>query len=217
LASVARVESGFQPFAINDNTTGTKGVPATRDIAVKVASKLIEAGHSVDLGIMQINSRNLAALGLTVATALDPCKSVAAAAIILTGDYAGGETHDEQQSALRIALSKYNTGDAQRGFANGYVHHVELAARGVVPALDVSAPAATIEGQKRPAATSAAPVDPNAPPSWDVWSSFDYAATHHQDTRAPAPPTPEAESAVLTDAGRGPSAAVMVSGPAVER
>jgi type IV secretion system protein VirB1 len=217
LASVARIESQLQPFAINDNTTGTRGVPTTRDVAVQIASKLVEAGHSVDLGIMQINSRNFAALGLTVATAFDPCKSVAAAAIILAGNYTGGKTHDEQQSALRIALSKYNTGDAQRGFTNGYVHHVELAARGVVPALDVSAPAAAIDGQKRPAATAAAPVDPDAPPSWDVWSSFDYAATHHQDARPLAPPTPDARSAVLTDAGRGPSAAVMVSGPAVER
>jgi type IV secretion system protein VirB1 len=218
LASVAQTESGFQALAINDNTTGTRGVPATRDIAVEIASKLIEASHSVDLGIMQINSRNFAALGLTVATAFDPCKSVAAAAVILAGDYIGGETHDEQQSALRIALSKYNTGDAQRGFANGYVRHVESAARSVVPALDVNAPAAATEGQTLPAAAvPAAPVDPNAPPSWDVWSSFDYAATHHQDTRAPAPPIPEAKSTALTDAGRGPAAAVTVFGPAVER
>jgi type IV secretion system protein VirB1 len=217
LASIARIESDLQPFAINDNTTGTKGAPATRDIAVQIASKLVEAGHSVDLGIMQINSRNFAALGLTVATAFDPCKSVAAGAVILAGDYAGGETHDKQQSALRIALSKYNTGDAQRGFANGYVHHVELAARGVVPALDVSAPGAAIDAQKRPTAAAAAPIDPNAPPSWDVWSSFDYAAMHKQDTQPSAPPSPDASPAVPTDAERGPSAAVMVSGPAVER
>jgi type IV secretion system protein VirB1 len=217
LASVARTESAFQPFAVNDNTTGTRGVPATRDIAVQIASKLIEAGHSVDLGIMQINSGNFASLGLTVATAFDPCKSIGAAAIILTGDYTGGETHSEQQSALRIALSKYNTGDAERGFANGYVHRVELAAREVVPALDVNAPAATIAGQKRPAAAVDGPVDPNAPPSWDVWSSFDYAAKHHQGNRAQALPTAEPGSAVPTDAGTGPAATVMVSGPAIER
>jgi type IV secretion system protein VirB1 len=217
LASVARVESGFQPLAINDNTTGTKGTPATRDLAVQIATKLVAAGHSVDLGIMQINSGNFATLGLTAASAFDPCRSVTAASVILADEYTGGGTHDEQQSALRIALSRYNTGDAQRGFANGYVHHVELAARDVVPALDVGGTAATIDEQKRPTAASAAPADPNAPPSWDVWSSFDYAATHHQDTQAQAPPTSGPGSAVLTDAGRGPAAAVIVSGPAVER
>jgi len=217
LASVARTESGFQPLSINDNTTGTSGVPTTRDIAIQIASKLIEAGHSVDIGIMQINSGNFARLGLTLEAALDPCKSVAAAAAVLADDYAGGETHDEQQSALRVALSKYNTGDAQRGFANGYVHQVELAARRVVPALDVDGAPAAIDRQKLHPTVPAAAADPNAPPSWDVWSSFDYAAAHHQDTLAPAPPTPESGSGVLADAESGPPATVTVSGPAVER
>jgi type IV secretion system protein VirB1 len=217
LASIARTESGFQPLSVNDNTTETSGVPATRDIAIQIASKLIEAGHSVDVGIMQINSGNFARLGLTLEAAFDPCKSVAAAAAVLAGGYAGGETHEQQQSALRVALSKYNTGDAQHGFANGYVHQVELAARRVVPALDAGGASAAIDRQKLPAAASAAPVDPNAPPSWDVWSSFDYAATHHQGTPASAPPTPESGSGVLADAGNGPPATVTVSGPAEER
>jgi hypothetical protein len=52
LASIARTESGFQPLTINDNTTRTSGVPATGDIAIQIASKLLEAGHSVDIGIM---------------------------------------------------------------------------------------------------------------------------------------------------------------------
>ena len=217
LASVARVESGFQPLAINDNTTGTRGVPATRDLAIEIASKLIAAGHSVDLGIMQINSGNFARLGLTVASAFDPCRSVAAASVILAGDYTGGETHDAQQSALRIALSKYNTGDAQRGFADGYVHRVELAAQRIVPALDVGGVPAAIDDQKLPSAASATPVDAYAPPSWDVWSSFDYVATQQQGTQAPASPAPGSDAAVLTDAGSGPAASVIVSGPAVER
>jgi type IV secretion system protein VirB1 len=211
LASIARTESGFQPLTISDNTTGTGGVFATRDSAIQIASKLLEAGHSVDIGIMQINSANFAKLGLTLEAAFDPCTSVAAAAVILAGDYADGETHASQQAALRVAISKYNTGDARRGFANGYVHKVELAARRVVPALDVGAPPAAIDSQPHPAAAPSAPVDPNAPPPWDVWSSYDYTATHHQDIQAPAAPTLEA------DAGSGPAAAVTVSGPAIER
>jgi len=217
LASIARTESAFEPLSINDNTTGTSGAPATRDIAVQIASKLLEAGHSVDIGIMQINSANFARLGLTLEAAFDPCKSVAAGAAVLAGGYAGGATHEGQQAALRVAISKYNTGDAQRGFANGYVHKVELAAGHIVPALDVGAGPATMDSQSLPAAAPAAPADPNAPPSWDVWSSFDYVATHHQDTPAPVPSSPGPGSAVLADAGRGPTAAVIVSGPAVER
>lgn len=217
LVSIARTESAFEPLSINDNTTGANGAPATRDIAMQIASKLIEAGHSVDIGIMQINSANFARLGLTLEAAFDPCKSVAAGAAVLAGGYAGGETHEGQQSALRVAISKYNTGDAQRGFTNGYVHKVELAAGRIVPALDVGAAPAAIDSRLLPMAAPSAPVDPNAPPSWDVWSSFDYAATHHRDTHSPAPSSPGAGSAVLADAGGGPTAAVTVSGPAVER
>ena len=213
LASIARTESGFQPLSINDNTTKTSGVPATRDIAIQIASKLLEAGHSVDVGIMQINSGNFGRLGLTLEAAFDPCRSVAAAAVILVGDYAGGDTHEGQQAALRVALSRYNTGDAQRGFANGYVHKVELAARHVVPAIDVGAGPAAIDSQPPPAVMA----DAHAPPSWDVWSSYDYAASHHQDMQAPAMPLLVAGRTLSAAAGGGPAAAVPVSGPAVER
>jgi type IV secretion system protein VirB1 len=217
LASIARTESAFEPLSISDNTTGTSGAPATRAIAIQIASKLLEAGHSVDIGIMQINSANFAMLGLTLEAAFDPCKSVAAGAAVLASGYAGGTTHEGQQSALRVALSKYNTGDARRGFTNGYVHKVELAAGRIVPALDVGGPPAAIDSQSIPPAAPSAPVDSNAPPSWDVWSSFDYATTHHQDIHAPAPSRPGAGSAVLANAGRGPTAVVTLSGPTVER
>ncbi len=217
LASIARTESAFQPLSINDNTTGTSGVPATRDIAIQIASKLLEAGHSVDVGIMQINSANFGRLGLTLEAAFDPCRSIAAAAVILAGDYVGGDTHEGEQAALRVAISKYNTGDAQRGFANGYVHKVELAARHVVPAIDVGAAPAAIDSQPAHAAASAAAVDPNAPPSWDVWPSYEYAAARHHEVQPPAAPTPAAGPALSAAAGGGPAAAVTVSGPAVER
>jgi type IV secretion system protein VirB1 len=217
LASIARTESGFESLSIHDNTTGTSGVPATRDIAIQIASKLIAAGHSVDIGIMQINSANFARLRLTLEAAFDPCKSVAAGAAVLAGGYTGGDTHEGQQSALRVALSEYNTGDAQRGFTNGYVHEVELAARGIVPALDVGvAPTATVSQPPR-AAVPAAPIDPNAPPSWDVWPSFDYAAARHQDAPVPAASVSGPDAAVLTGTASGPPAAVTVSGPALER
>jgi type IV secretion system protein VirB1 len=217
LASIARTESAFEPLSINDNTTGTSGVPATRNVALQIVSKLLKSGHSVDVGIMQINSGNFARLGLTPEAALDPCKSIMAAAVILAGDYAGGDTHERQQTALRVAISRYNTGDGQRGFANGYVHQVELAAGRIVPALDVGAAPAAIDSQPLPAAAPTAPVDPNAPPSWDVWSSFDYAAAHHQDAHSPAPSSPGSGSAVLANAGGGPTAAVIVSGPGIGR
>lgn len=217
LASIARTESGFQVLTINDNTTGISGVPATHEIAVQLAASLLEAGHSVDLGIMQINSGNFAKLGLTAESAFDPCKSIAAAASVLAGSFAGGETHEGQQTALRVALSKYNTGDAKRGFENGYVHKVELSARRVVPALDVGGPTASIDSAPLPAAAPIAPVDPNAPPAWDVWASYDYAAAHHGDDQALARPPSGAGLVELSDAGHGPSAPATILGPNLEK
>ena len=71
--------------------------------AIAVATDLIVGQrHSVDLGLMQVNSANLAALGLSIADAFDACRSVEAGGRVLSEAY---------QRALRGALSVYNTGD----------------------------------------------------------------------------------------------------------
>jgi type IV secretion system protein VirB1 len=99
LVGIANHESGLEPLTIHDNT-----VPAVLhgpDV-LDAARRLIAAGHSVDLGPWQINSRNLDLLHLTIAEAFNPCSAVAAAARLL-----GLE-------------SRYNTGSPTRGIANGY-------------------------------------------------------------------------------------------------
>ncbi len=136
---------------------------------------------SVDLGLGQVNSGNLASLGLSVADALDPCKNLAAAAKILSAGYiTASQTQADPQQALRTALSRYNTGDPARGFANGYVGKVERSAQYVVPAISV-ATAAT----ETPAGPTA-PVQPvqsqTLPPSWDA---FGMASLHSASAFAP--------------------------------
>ena len=126
LASVAKTESGFDTLAIHDNTAGVTFQPANEAKARELARSLIvDRGHSVDLGLMQINSANLLRIGLSIDDAFDACHSIAAGARILRDDY---------HQALREAFSRYNTGDSARGFANGYVRRVELAAASL-PAL----------------------------------------------------------------------------------
>jgi type IV secretion system protein VirB1 len=123
LEAVISVESGGNPFALNVNGLSVQPPPA-RDIgeAAQVAASFIARGYSVDLGLMQVNSRNLVALGLTVQQVLDPCTNIRGGATILTADYAEAvRTRGEGQPALQAALSAYNTGDFYRGFANGYV------------------------------------------------------------------------------------------------
>lgn len=130
LAAIAWVESRFDPLAIGINGPGARPPRSSnRAEAGRHARRLLAGGANVDLGLAQINSDNLDWLGLTVEEAFDPCRSLAAAATVLRAGYRPtGDTVQARQTALRVALSRYNTGDAVHGFRNGYVARVERAA-----------------------------------------------------------------------------------------
>lgn len=170
LLAVVQVESRFNPYAIGVNKAARlQRQPATKDEAIRTAGALLAAGRNIDLGLGQINSGNLGWLGLSVADAFDPCKNLAASARVLTENYAAAARRDpSEQSALRVALSLYNTGDQARGFRNGYVAKVERAA-GVVPAL--LGPAG--QGGSPPDAPPAPPEPPA--PAWDVFARLQSA------------------------------------------
>lgn len=186
LASIAQTESGFEPFLLHDNDTQKVFRAADDRQAAEMASTLIASGHSVDLGLMQINSHNLPRFGLQVRDVFDPCVSIGVASIILSDAYVGGQTHEEQQAALRVTISRYNTGDAQRGFTNGYVKKVEASARRIVPALDVGSVSGDVKVSP-PAPQASAAVDPDAPPSWDVWGSPEYSPASDAKKNADQP------------------------------
>lgn len=84
IAKIAHVESRFDPTLVHTN-----------------------ADRSIDVGLMQINSKNFKWLGLTMRDALDPCKSIRAGAELLA------------------SFSRYNTGSPTRGIANGYALAVQ--------------------------------------------------------------------------------------------
>ena len=129
LRAVVYVESGMNPWAIYDNTK-KKGFSAkNKNHAVNIASGLIKQGHSLDLGLGQINSRNLKALKLSIRDVFDPCINIKAAETILGWGYnrALKKQHSTHLPLLR-ALSTYNTGTLDKGFRNGYVRKVVLAA-----------------------------------------------------------------------------------------
>jgi type IV secretion system protein VirB1 len=130
--AVARAESGLNPYAIGVNRAPPlQRPPQSRPEAVTAARRLLAAGVNVDLGLAQINSANLARLGLSLDDAFDPCRNLAAAGEVLAEDYGLARTTTAApQAALRTALSLYNTGDQARGFRNGYVARVIAAAGG---------------------------------------------------------------------------------------
>jgi type IV secretion system protein VirB1 len=86
---------------------------------------LMDAGLSIDMGLGQINSRNLSWLGLTLESVFDPCRNLQAMqAVLLKGYEKAAKTHGPGQQALVAALSAYNTGHPERGVRNGYVASV---------------------------------------------------------------------------------------------
>lgn len=168
LLAVARAESGFDPNVVAANGTPRRVYhPGSAGAAAALAGQLIAAGRNLDLGLGQINSRNLRRLGLSLADAFQPCRNLTASARVLQDAYrrAAPRPGDEQRG-LRAALSIYNTGDATRGLRNGYVARITTAAATVVPAIQIAAGSATPEDPGL-----AAPPDPPPPPAaWDVFA-----------------------------------------------
>ena len=164
LLSVVQVESRFEPLAIGVNGAPRVFIaPTSVDDAVAKAGALIAAGRNIDLGLAQINSKNLSWLGLSLAEVFEPCANLRAAARILQDGYARGDAvRVGEQAALKTALSYYNTGHPARGFSNGYVRKVTTAAARIVPAIGGASVASLSES---------APIAPaeTPPPAWDVF------------------------------------------------
>lgn len=184
LAAIAHVESRFDPLAIGVNRGRAQfDRPRSPEEAAHLSRRLIRAGFNIDLGLAQINSRNLGWLGLSVEDAFDPCRNLQAAARVLQAGYRPVDASDgERQRALRVALSRYNTGHASRGFDNGYVAKVERAAitlsLALAPSVAPSAPGIPFVLRQPPRVQTAAlrpaqaapSASPPPPPAWDVFA-----------------------------------------------
>ena len=111
MAAVVSVESGGWPLTIHDNTNDRSYTFRDRRQAETTAKALLAAGHNIDLGLAQINSSNLSGLHLSPAQVLDPCTNLRAGATILRHAYAAAaQRFGAGQTALRFALSAYNSG-----------------------------------------------------------------------------------------------------------
>lgn len=190
VAAIVLAESDGRPLALNVNGAGLPVAATDVASAVATARRYIAAGYSVDLGLGQINSRNMRAIGLTWDTVFDPCTNIAALGRILTGNYDAARADYEPQTALRVALSLYNTGSRSRGFRNGYVAKVVGRAQ-LSPRIEVAsakgplgdiASVLTSVAIENAAQTARADVPPSPP----AWSLFERAAYLRQ-----VPPLPE--------------------------
>lgn len=139
VVAIVRTESGGNPFALHVNGAGQPAPQSNAVDAATIAKRYVAAGHSVDVGLGQINSRNMGRLGLAWSTIFDPCTNIAALGQVITQNYQSVANGRNPQVALRIALSLYNSGSPSRGFQNGYVTKV-IANAGVVDTSDMGIP-----------------------------------------------------------------------------
>lgn len=115
-AGICSVESGGDAWALDDDTTHQSYRPRTYAGAIALAHTLISRGHSVDLGLMQVNSVHLGQSGVTIETMLDPASNLRASQTIFTEDLATARGN------LRAALSLYNSGSPT--YSLGYADKV---------------------------------------------------------------------------------------------
>jgi type IV secretion system protein VirB1 len=178
MSSIVQVESSGNVFAVADagpvnlpwsvrKNMVRSFFPGSRQEAVDLVQSLLKKGHTVSLGLSQINDRNLKRLGLSVEQVFDPCTNLSAGGQILTDFYRkASQQFGAGERALQAAISAYNSGDWERGVSNGYVNEVYRAA-GVVPALKVGGQ----EGTRRKSASAKATNAANGQSAEQWWAS----------------------------------------------
>ncbi len=130
LVAIVRVEScgNVTALAVNGAVELARA-PRNAADAVAMARWLDAHGYNFDAGLAQVNSANLARLGLDASNVFEPCRNLRAAATVL--DECGERARASGLAgapAWVATLSCYNTGDLSRGIRNGYAAAVRVAA-----------------------------------------------------------------------------------------
>ena len=115
MAALVAQESGGDPYALDDDSTHIVYHSVSYAAAARLAAQLIGAGHSVDLGLAQVNSNWLPALHLTAAELLEPCENLRAGSLILLRAWRAAGTGPRAKRLAR-ALAIYHSGHP-RSFA----------------------------------------------------------------------------------------------------
>lgn len=125
LRAMAEVESSMNPFAIGVVDGRLVRQPRTLLEGISTANQLRRQQVKFSVGLLQIYIGNWPALGLDEVKAFEPCQNMRASARILTDCYARAtRTSDQEQVALRRALSCYYSNNFVTGFRDGYVQRI---------------------------------------------------------------------------------------------
>ncbi|GAA5107321.1 lytic transglycosylase domain-containing protein [Bartonella jaculi] len=104
-----------QPFMLKEDVATTK--------------QLKQNGHNFDMGLGQINARNLEWFSMSLSNLFYPCKNLKAMQTALVCCYEHCYEHavsknSSEQTTLQTALSYYDTADFKNGSANAYEQKV---------------------------------------------------------------------------------------------
>ncbi|RKT89330.1 type IV secretion system protein VirB1 [Rahnella aquatilis] len=115
---IARVESGFNPYAIAEiiskdkRKPGDSGVisyfPKTKEDALQIINKIESRNNRYSVGLMQITSSNFTKYGVNAEELLSPCTNLSVSEKIIIDCYQRG-------GSLQNALSCYYSGNFVTG------------------------------------------------------------------------------------------------------
>ena len=150
---VARVESGFNPYAIAEiipkarKTSGGNPVishlPASRAEAERIIRRLAVQDRRYSVGLMQITSTNFRHYSVTATDLLDPCTNLSVFERILSGCYRRG-------GSLKRALSCYYSGN----FRTGQQPEAAFSGTSYVQRIGYVSPRYTVPGTREDSATT---------------------------------------------------------------
>ena len=132
--ALVAVESSLNPHAIGVVGGQLERQPRNQREALATARALRDDGWNFSVGLAQINVRNLQRLQLSLDSAFEPCRNLAAMQTVLIECFersagAAPRAAVSGQLALRQALSCYYSGNFATGFEHGYVRRVALQVR----------------------------------------------------------------------------------------
>lgn len=134
---IVLVESAFHPYALSINYPEAEarrlGLPAGKvflakqptsaEEASRWARELLAQGYTLSIWLMQVSIEGKSTKW--VDKLLDPCTNLQAGWSIFVDKFNAAKLHTrDDNEALRMAISAYNTGSLFAGFGNGYVGKV---------------------------------------------------------------------------------------------
>ena len=126
MIAIIKTESKYNPWAIGLNKgKKLRYQPHSLEQAEAWVTYLEKNGYDFDIGLGQVNIRNVHKYGYNATQLLTPCLNLKVASDILQKNYKKAfYKTNHPRDALMMAISAYNTGNYHAGFSNGYVDRV---------------------------------------------------------------------------------------------